>query len=103
LYAVQEFQNNFFEILDTLTKIIEEKSKSFEPENIALASGILTSMKKRKFIFMLHFLNGLLGALELATKILQKHNVGFRRAMPVIQAVFESVQRLQTNESFKSF
>lgn len=81
----------------------EDKSRNFEPEDVALAKGILKSIKKRKFIFMLHFLNGLLGALEPATKILQKRDVGFRHAMPVIQAVFESVQRFRSDESFKSF
>lgn len=102
LYAVQVIQENYFEILDTLTKVKEDKCEHFEPEDIALAKGILTSMKKRKYIFMLHFLNGLLGALDPATKILQKRDVGFRHAMPVIQAVFESVERLRTDESFKS-
>lgn len=103
LYAVQVIQKNYFEIVSTLTKIIGEKSKDFEPVDVALAKGILKSIKKISFIFMLHSMNGLLGALEPANKILQTRDVGFRHAMPVIQAVFENVQRLRSDESFKNF
>ena len=35
-------------------------------------------------------------------QILQKHDVGFRMAMPIIDAALESVQRLRSDEAHNS-
>lgn len=43
---------------------------------------------------MLHFLNDLLSTIEPANQILQKRDIGFRNAIPIIEAVIKSVERL---------
>lgn len=52
---------------------------------------------------LLHFLYELLNVLEPANKVLQRRDIGFRLAMPVIEAVSSSVQSLRTDESFDRF
>lgn len=61
--------------------------KSIDPASV----GLYNSMKSKNFIFMMHFLNRLLSTIEPANQILQKRDIGFRDAMPVIDAVFNSV------------
>lgn len=103
LYAVQSIIKNFEEILSTLESIKNGNDKSFSPEDIALATGIFQSIIKRNFVFMLHFLNALLNTIEPANQILQKRNVGFRIAVPVIEAVIENIKKFRSDESFDDF
>lgn len=103
LYAIQSIRRNYEEILSTLEKIEKGDGNNFQPIDIAQAAGILRSVKQRNFIFMLHFLNGLLSTLDPANKILQKRDIGCRQAMPVIEAVFDSVQRFRSDESYDRF
>lgn len=101
--AVKAIRKNYFEIVGTLEKIKSKNYGNFDPVDIALGNGILKSIKKPKFIFMLHFYNGLFGALEPVNKILQMRHIGFRTAMPVIEAVCETIQHFRSDESFDSF
>lgn len=71
-----------------LEEIKERKCGYFEPKDVALAAGILNSVSKSSFIFMLHFMNGIFNTLEAANQILQKRDGG--QPMPVIEAVFET-------------
>lgn len=52
---------------------------------------------------MLHFMDVLLSTIEPANQFLQKRNVGFRHAMPVIEAVIKSVENFRADESFERF
>lgn len=52
---------------------------------------------------MLHFMDVLLCTIEPANQFLQKRNVGFRHAMPVIEAVIKSVENFRADESFERF
>lgn len=70
---------------------------------MALATGISNSIKNRTFVFMLFTLNEFLSTLEPANQILQRPDVGFWQAMPVIEAVFESVELLRSDETFDRF
>lgn len=103
LYAVQSISRNYDQILSTLEIIDEGNGNNFQPVDMALAAGISNSVRRSSFIFMLHFLNALLNKLEPANKILQKREIGFRQAMPVIDAVFDNVERFRSDDSFNRF
>lgn len=103
LKAIQSIHKNYDELIKTLLQIKEGNSRCFDSEDLALASGLIGSLTDMKFIFLLHFLHELLNILEPANKILQRRDIGFRLAMPVIEAVLNSVQSLRTDESFDRF
>lgn len=103
LYATQSVAKNFQAIFSTLEHVKNSNDKSIEPASVALAAGLYNSMKSQKFMFMMHFLNRLLSTIEPANQILQKRDIGFREAMPVIDAVFNSVKNFRTDESFDNF
>lgn len=103
LYAIKSIRKNYNELLETLIKIKEGNGPKFDGDDMALASGLVNSMMKEKFIFMLYALHDLLDVIEPANQILQKRDVGFRLSMPVIDAVLESVQSLRTDEAYNSF
>lgn len=103
LSAVQSIKKNYLEILSTLEKIKDGHANNFLPEDMALATGLFNSIWNRNFVFMLHFLNDFLNTLEPANKILQKRNIGFRQAMPVIEAVIRSLKHLRSEENFDRF
>lgn len=52
---------------------------------------------------MLHFMNGILNTLEAANQILQKRDGGFCQSMPVIEAVFETLEHFRFEDSFDHF
>lgn len=83
LNAINSIRKNYDELLETLTKIKEGYSRKFDGDDMA--------MMQKNFIFMLDVLHELLNAIEPANQILQKRDVGFRLAMPVIEAALESV------------
>lgn len=58
---------------------------------------------KEKFIFPLGFLCKLLGVIEPANQILQKRDVGYRQAMPVIQAMKDKINAMRNDASFTQF
>lgn len=103
LYAVRSISKNYGELLSTLETIKEGNGNNFEPVDMALAAGLFNSVKRRNFIFMLHFFNGLLSTLDPANQILQKRDIGFSQAMPVIEAVFNSVEPFRSDEAFDRF
>lgn len=103
LNAINSIRKNYDELLETLTKIKEGYSRKFDGDDMASASGLASSMMQKNFIFMLHVLHELLNAIGPANQILQKRDVGFRLAMPVIEAALESVQRFRTDDAFDSF
>lgn len=103
LYAVQSIRRNYDEILRVLKRIKDGNGNDFEPVDIALAAGIFYAIIKESFIFMLHFLNDLLSTIEPANQILQKRDIGFRNAIPIIEAVIESIERLRSDECFEQF
>lgn len=100
LYAVKSINKNYTEIVSTVEKIKIGTDRKFLPEDMALATGILNSIKNRTFVFMLYSLDQLLSTIEPANQILQRRDVGFRQAMPIIEAVFESVELLRSDEIF---
>ena len=79
---------------------MKNDTKKFDGDDIATATGILCSIQKKEFLFMLVFMNKFLNLIAPADKILQSVELGFREAMPIIQAVKIEVSKLRSSESF---
>lgn len=101
--AIQAIKKNYVQLVETVTNIKNRSTRKFDAEDIALATGIAHSMTKRKFIFMLQFLCEFLALIEPANQILQKREIGFRIAMPIIETVFEKIRLLRSDNSFNKF
>lgn len=63
--------------LKHLKKIKSGNGHNFDADGIPLASGLLSAIMARKFLFMLNFLCELLSLIEPANKMLQNPEVGF--------------------------
>lgn len=74
----------------------------FDGDDIALASGILSSIRKSEFVFILIFMKRFLNLVAPADKILQSRDVCFRESMPVIETTLNNVLKLRTISSFDS-
>lgn len=103
LKAIQTVRANFNEIYDTLTDISCCVDKTFEADDIALAVGIMNAMKEKKFILLLHFLCELLEQIEPANQILQSREVGYRQAIPIIEAVKEKVELMRNDGKYDNY
>lgn len=101
--AILAINNNFDQLFDTLIKIKENIEHNLDADDVAKAVGMLDFMMKKKFIFLLGFLCKLLGVIEPANQILQKRDVGYSKAMPIIEAVKENINAMRTDESFAQF
>lgn len=101
--AIQTIAKNYGELLDALKKIQNENAHKFDADDIALASGLTTAITEKKFLFMLKFLCEILSLIEPGHKMLQSREVGFRQAKPIMEAIFESLKELRTDESFQRF
>lgn len=87
--------------MESLDKIKNGAGHKLDAEDVALAIGLLKTIVNRKFIFLLKFLCKLMGIIEPANQILQQRDTGYRKAMPIIQAVKENIQALRNDSSFK--
>lgn len=101
--ASESVFKNFNEILATLSQVHARSELNFIGEDIALAAGLLATMKKLQFVFMLNCMRDLLAAIEPANQILQKQDVGYRIAMPVITATVERLEEFRTEEKFQEY
>lgn len=101
--AIQAVKNNIKQLIESLTEIKNYTGDSLDAEDIALAVGLLNATVKLKFIFLLEFLCHLLGIIEPANQILQQRDTGYRRAMPIIQAVRENILAMRTDVAFNEF
>lgn len=77
--------------------------KTFDGDDIALATGILRSIEKKEFVFTLVFMNSFLNTIAPADKVLQSRDVGFREAFPVMGNVKSEILKLRSTESFMKF
>lgn len=78
-------------------------TKQFDGDDIAFASGLLQSIRKKEFVFTLVFMNSFLNLIAPADKILQSRDISFREAIPVIESVKSEISKMRSQESFQSF
>lgn len=79
-------------MIESLIQIKDEgAAHNLKAEDVALAVGLLTTTVKLKFIFLMELLSKLFAILEPANEILQRRDIGYRQAAPVIQSVKTSI------------
>lgn len=98
--AIQSIKKNIEMLIEALVKIKESTEHNLDAEDVALAIGLLNMIMSRKFIFLLEFLSKLLGIIEPANQVLQKRDTGYRKAMPIIQAVKKNIQAMRNDSTF---
>lgn len=94
---------NYAQIIETLDKIIRRDCEvKFDGDDIVLADGIHRAISKPEFVFMLIFMNDILGLIAPADKILQKREFGYREAQPVIHATVIKIRELRCDEKYET-
>lgn len=96
---------NYSKIVDTLIKVKNDKNNllKLDGDDIATCVGILSVITQTKFVFILVFMDALLTDLTPADAILQKREISYRRAMPVIEATKTSIANYRNSETFDKF
>lgn len=98
--AVDSVYKNYGEILEALKKVKLRTSHNFDGEDVAIATGITNAIQKIDFIFLLCFMKKLLDMIEPANLVLQKKEMGYSNALPVINTVIEETVKLKTDKEF---
>lgn len=103
LKATQSVLKNYNEIVATLQQVGANSVYNFDSEDIALATGILTAIRKMKFVFMLHCMKDLLEVIDPANIALQKREIGYRQSIPIISATITQLEEFRTEENFQKY
>lgn len=90
--ATKSVLQNFSEILKALPQVTGDK---FEGDDVAEASGILSTITKPEFVFSLIYMEKLLSYIEPVDKILQSREVGYGEARPIIESTLEEIKKTQ--------
>lgn len=98
--STEIIRNNYKEIIECLEEIIDNDSYDLSGDEIATATGILTCIKKKQFVYMLLFLYNLLEILKPADKFFQSREVGYIDAAPMIKATLKEVEKLRNDEQY---
>lgn len=75
----------------------------FDGDDVALAAGILHVMSSSEFVFVLVFIKDLLQMIEPITKALQGREIGYKDSMPLIRAVYTTIENLRTEGNFEKY
>lgn len=101
LRATTSIFENYKHIMETLHKITGPAG--FDGDDIALAAGIFHVMASYEFLFTLIFMKDLLQTIEPVTKALQGRAIGYKDSMPLIRAVYTTIEQMRTQESFDKY
>lgn len=95
--------SDFASFVETFKLAEKNTSKEIDGEDVAVCIGLLAVITRKKFAFILIVINEILSVLEPADTIFQKRGIGYKRAMPVIEAVKSSIMEYRTEEQLKKF
>lgn len=115
--AAKSLLKNYKDVVDTLVQIknisssdintnaVNKKNpiNDIDGDDKAICIGILDVITKKEFIFHLLFVNEVLSVISPADTIFQKREIGYKRAMPVIEAVKSSIAEYRSDEKFFEF
>lgn len=94
---------DFESFVETLRLAEKNATKEIDGEDVAVCIGLLAVISRKKFAFILIVINEILSVLEPADTIYQKREIGYKRALPVIEAVKSSISKYRTVEHLKNF
>lgn len=102
LQSTSAIHENYKEIVQTLREIVENGCKlEMSGEEIAKATGILTSISQEKFVFAMLLLKDLLQIFKPADKILQRRETGYVDALPVVKTILLHIESIRNDEDFE--
>lgn len=96
LRASKSICENYEHIMKTLPQIT--KNAGFDSDDESVADGIYNSMASIEFRFALLFMKDLLLMIEPVTKALQGRAIGYKDSMPLIRAVYTTIENENTRE-----
>lgn len=99
--ASKSIFENYGHMMETLPLITA--ANDFNGDDVVLATGILHVMESLEFVFVLVFIQDLLKMIEPVTKTLQGREIGYKDSMPLIRAVYVTVEKLRTEENFAKY
>lgn len=98
--SVKSLKSNYKDVISTLNKIKNDIDVDICGDDKAICFGILEVISKKEFVFLLLFLDEILSVIKPADTIFQKRDIGYKRAMPVLEAVISSVREYRTDEKY---
>lgn len=97
--ATKAVRKNYQELVKTLKKIKNDKKNTMklDGDDIALCIGIHAVVTTNKFVFNLVYMDEFLAALAPADTVFQSHDIGYNRAIKVLDAVKSTIAAYRTD------
>lgn len=103
LKASKAILGSYNSIVATIKRAIDDKKLKIESEDVATCIGLLKIITKEEFVLILLFMTELLSAIGPADIALQKRELSYRRAIPVIDAVKTTIEGYRNGEEFDMY
>lgn len=101
LRASKSIFENYGHIMNTLPNITG--ANGFNGDDMALAAGLYHVMASMDFVFVVVFIKDLLQTIEPVTKALQGQAIGYKDSMSLIRAVYVTIEKMRSQESFEKY
>lgn len=99
--AASAMLQNYSGFVDTFKLAIKNTSKNIDGEDVSICTGVLSVLTRKTFVLILIVMNEILNIIAPADIIFQKREIGYKRALPVVEAVKSSILELRTNQRFQ--
>lgn len=99
--AVHAMLQNYVDFVNTFEQAVKNTSNKIDGEDIAICTGILTVITRKAFVFTLMTVNEILEVLAPADVVFQKREIGYRRAMPVVESVKSSILEYRSDARYQ--
>lgn len=93
---------NYKAVVETLGQV-ENSLNEIDGDDRAICIGIKSVITKKDFVFTLIFINEILSVIAPADTIFQKQEIGYKRALPVVDAVQASIREYRNDKKFEEF
>lgn len=102
LEATKSVLGSFSEIVSTLDQVKSSKS-DLDGEDIAMAIGLSSILKQKKFVFILTFMSEFLESFGPVDRLLQSRDISYHRAMPLVEVLQSTISEFRTDKNFSKF
>ena len=98
LKVTEDIYTNYQIIIELLRTV--QCSANFNGEQVIQSTGLLATLFMLEFRFCLIFMKKLFDTIQPADQILQSRDAGLRKAMEIINSVFDTVKKFHNPFSF---
>lgn len=98
--ASKAILENYTEIIATLQQVENDRKLGIDGDVIATCIGILKVITQKCFVFFLVFINEFLSVISPADTAFQKREIGYHRAVPILEAVKSSIEEFRESKKF---